>query len=213
MKDWQLVKGYNTQVIKRINQIARKIYWLLFLPGAILTIVLSLLFIPLAIIDFIFLIAMRWVWAVFGKGKDQYIHTPGSVIIMVLLFLFLGGVSLIIKNILNLGYIDWKINLAVTTFFWLFLSAATIQIIVSRSSQRRKIKMLIYTCDRFSIRVSKIDYQLKKIHEITGYTPDFLTVVNENEGELSSERNELKKEIESIENAIMDINRSKIRLL
>jgi len=211
VKDWYLVRGYNNQVLKRVNRFSKRMGCLSILIG-IVYLVLCVLYIPLGIVDLMFFINVRSVRGVFGKGNDQYVHTFGSVTILILLFLFLAAICFYITNILKFVFLDWKINLAVAVFILFILSAATIQIMVIRSPRYRNIKLLNFAGKRFEVRITKIDKQVTKIKEMTGYTTEFKQKLDDNLNSLLSERHALSKEKKAIENNIKEISKSKIRL-
>jgi hypothetical protein len=212
MKDWLLVSGYNSKVEKKIGRIFRKMGCLLYLPIGIIYLVLALIFIPLGIVDLLFFVEIRWVRGVFGKGKDMYTHTIFSVTILVLMFLSLGAVYFYTTHVLDLFYLDRRINLAAAAIIWFILSAAIIQIIVRRTSRQRKIRLLDSADHRFKARIAKIDDQLSNISSITGYDPDYLKVIDANVNALSNERKVLLNEQKNIEKTVRDISKFRIRL-
>jgi hypothetical protein len=212
MKDWLLVSGLNKRVIQKINKSSRHWGCVFFLPFAIAYLVMGLFFIPFGIIDLIFLVANRWVWWVFGRGKRNYIHTASSVIILVLLLLILTGSSFLVKQAIDLGSLDWKMNFVFTAVLWLGFSAIIVQIIVRRSSQYHDIKLLTFVKNRFGARIASIDVQLAEIQKIKAYTPSFIKRVDDNLNSLLSERQTLQAEQEAVEKTIEEVNRSKIRI-
>jgi hypothetical protein len=126
-----------------------------------------LVFIPLAVIDFVVFVVLSWLRQMLLKDTGRYRQSIASVLILLLLAVFFtflyGWVS-------NMNLWDWQYNAAGALMLWLITSPALIKAIFSFQIYERETRFIIEQNNATTLRLNHILPTMAKLKEISAYS-------------------------------------------
>jgi hypothetical protein len=163
LKYWSLVSGYKNKLsFKWFKKLGCGVLIAFPIP-----LVMLLVFIPLAVIDFVVLVVLSWLRQMLLKDTGRYRQSIASVLILLLLAVFF---TFVYYWVANMSLWDWRYSVSGALMLWLITSPALIKLILGFQVYEQETRLITERNNATNLHVNHILPTMAKLKEISAYS-------------------------------------------